>query len=336
MTEQSAILVTVILVTNRGLDQLMPAVRSLARQTIASSIELLVVAKRGSIDPMVIQRIEGFAGGRLVELETVTSRGEGAARAVYWARAPLIALHETHCFHEPEALQRLVEAHNGRTAAVAAVIRTANPDNLWGWATYTLTYAHCSPPALPNPRPFLPQHNAVYKRNLLEGFGENLVELMIDEDCLQRALIDKGYELHLVQDAGAWHINESRWQRCLTDPFAMGQRFGAARSRGWSWSRRLLYAASVPAIIAITVRRLVKDARRSPEIAGRLPILLPFLFTVGVAFALGEVSGYIRGSTAISERFEEHEFHILGRLAGVTPRSPRLRQLLAGLPADMP
>ena len=68
--------------------------------------------------------------------------------------------------------------------------------------------------------------------------------------------------------------------------------------------------------------------------------IAPLLLLHGTTGALGEVCGYLGlgpGPDADFWRdFEDHEYHVRGRLAGVSLTDPRLRELTASLPEDLP
>ena len=64
--------------------------------------------------------------------------------------------------------------------------------------------------------------------------------------------------------------------------------------------------------------------------------MTPMLLVAANAGALGEAWGYVAPGTPLPADFEEHEFHVRGRLAGVEPELDWVRRLLAEFPAGLP
>jgi hypothetical protein len=332
---QSAdILLSVILVTNRGLGTISPAIECLREQTVAARIELLVVARSGMVTVEALASVSGFAAVGLVSLDEVGRRGRAAGYAVQFARGRFIALLENHSFGKPDMYERLVEGFDGSTAVVSPNVRSANPDNLWGLGTYILAYGDFAPPPRTPPSNLLPHHTSVYRRDILEMFHDGLPSILEKEYRLHETLIRSGFRIKVSTDATTFHINEGRWRRCCSDPLILGKVFGAARSREWSKSRRILYVCLLPAIVGLHLLRFIKTARRLDETRNKLLPLTPRLLVIATAFGAGEVNGYLTGSEEVPEHFEEHEFHVLGRLAGQPVQDVRLQYLLRFSPAD--
>ena len=332
--QHNGILISVILVTNRGLGILAPAIQCLREQTLAAKMELLIVARSGIATVDQLAGLRGFAAVGLVSLEVVGRRGRAAAYAVPFAKGRFVALQENHNFGKPDMYERLVESLADSTAAVSPSVRPANPDNLWGLALYVLVYGHCAPPLHPQWQTLFPHHSSMYRREVLERFIDHLPSLLEREDDLHKALADNGLRMRVSPDATTFHLNEGRWIKCCSDPLSIARCFAASRARDWSLSRRVLYACLFPAIVGLHLSRLVRTTRRLDETHDKLFQLIPRLFVIATLFSVGEVAGYLTRSSKLSEAFEDHEFHVIGRLAGRPIQDPRVQRLLGLLPAD--
>ena len=161
-----------------------------------------------------------------------------------------------------------------------------------------------------------------------------LPSILEKEYRLHETLIRRGFRIKVSADATTFHINEGRWRRCCSDPLILGRVFGAARASEWPKSRRIFYACFLPAIVGLHLIRFVKTARRLDETRDKVLRLTPRLLVIATAFGAGEVIGYLTGSEDVPGHFEEHEFHIVGRLAGQRVQNERLQHLLSFLPAD--
>jgi hypothetical protein len=328
------VLLSVILVTSRDFGMLLPAIECLREQTLAARIELLVVARSEMVTVGELASVCGFAAVGLVRLDEVGRRGRAAAHAVPFARGRFVALLENHSFGKPDMYERIIKEFDDSTAAVSPNVRSANPHNLWGLGSYIHAYGDFAPPLPTDPPKQLPHHSSVYRRDILERFHHRLPSILEKEYRLHETLIRSGFRLKVSADATTFHINEGRWRRCCSDPLILGKVFGASRSREWTKSRRIFYGCLLPAIVGLHLLRFINTARRLDETRDKLLPLTPRLLVIATAFGAGEVIGYLTGSEEIPEHFEEHEFHIVGRLAGQPVQNVRLQSLLRFLPAD--
>ena len=330
LDDVSGPLLSIVIVTAGGLDDLAVALPGLRSQTIAEKIELLIVAAVGRVSSRDILAITGFHSVRLVEIPSVENRAKDAAVAVAMARAEFIGLHENHTRAEPETYARILEAFSPGVAAVSPVVYAANAERPWGQAMYAAGHGHAAPPARPNPRPLLVKQLTVYRAESAHRRSPSIA----DEGDLQAALVAEGHELAMAPGTVLWHVNESRPSHVLRDVFFLGRQFGQARSREWSWVRRVVYVVAAPAIVAVSVRRLLGELLRTPESRSvRLTALVPCALT-GVAFGVGEVRGYFDRSRPVDSAVERNEFEIVSRMAGHAPAKRWLAEAISQLPAE--
>ena len=332
----SAPQLSVVIVTRSALESLALPLPGLLQQTIAAEIELLLVAPRGVVTSATVDALGGFHSVRLLEVDRVANRGREAGVAVAEARAPFVALHENHTRADRDTFERMIAAHTERTAATGPIMCAANPENPWGLAMYALCYGHCAPPAHSSPRTMLPNHNSVYRTDVLRRFGTSLPNRLMRESALHGELVNEGYELRLAPETRIWHLNESRPERVIGDSFYLGRSFGCTRSTNWPLPRKCLYAAAWPAIAGLTAARFIRDLRRTLSSTSELlPAMLPAIAAAS-AHAAGEVRGYFDAEIPIDEDMELHEFHVAGRLAGRAPSAPWLAEALEAMPAYLP
>ena len=326
---------TAVLASRTGLRESGPVLEHLLGQTLARDLEVIVVAPRGVVHESELKRLSGFESIRLLEVERVVNRGEAVAHGLLLARAPYASPRENHSFPSPDALEKAIQDWHSDDAAVAPAVRSANPETRRSLAMYLVAYGHAAAPADPAPRDTLPHHNAIFRSDVLRELGDRLPELMSDENRLHAELQRRGFRLRLRPDAVIWHVNEARWSRAVTDPFVFGLAFGASRGGRWPVAKRLLGALGVPIIAMLRLKGLMQMGRRAVDTRDRIWWLAPMLGLTALMAALGEAWGYLRPSTPIPEHVEAHEFHLRGRLAGVPPASPWLRDIVARLPADL-
>ncbi|MGD2067778.1 MAG: hypothetical protein PVI57_03770 [Gemmatimonadota bacterium] len=332
---------SVVLACRNGIGEATPQLRNLARQSIRDGFQVVLVAARGVVVPEDLAAFPELRI-RVLEVQEVNARGRAAAAAILRVRTPLVMLVENHSFLEADGLERLSRPDDWRErdAARSPVMRAGNPETLRSLAMFAMVYGHCTAPSSAEPVADLPHHNAMYRRDVLAELENELPGLLENETLLHRRLTAMGYDLRMVPEVQAWHINESRWRRAVSDPFALGLRYARDRRSGWSPARRALYAAALPAVAGLRFRNLVGKARRARDVEAHATAVLPLLLLLSAMAAVGETAGYL-GLGPVPESpfwkdFEKHEFHVRGRMAGVVPSEPRLRELLASLPPELP
>jgi hypothetical protein len=326
---------SIVIASRTGLGESGTILGWLGGQTIAARTEIIVVAPRGSIDPRGLEEIGGFHSVRLLELEAVENRGTAVAHGLLAASAELAGVCENHGFPAADTLERLTAAITDQDGAVAPAIRTANPETRRSLAMYLAAYGHASAPADPSPRTSLPFHNSVFRTAMLRRVGDALPALLSDESRLHGEILRQGLLLRIVPEAITWHVNESRWSRAVTDVFILGAKFGSVREARSSWLRRLAHLPAIPVIALLRFRSLLRIARRAEDTRDRIGWIVPMLAVTASSGALGEAWGAIRRPTRFPPDFDSHEFHIRGRLAGVAPTTPWLRELMARLPPNV-
>lgn len=331
----TAPLLTVAVASRTGLPEAMPLLGHLRHQSLAPSMEVVLVAPAGTVDASALQELRGFAALRLREVERVEMRGEAAGTALLEATTPFLMAHENHAFPEPETLERLVRYHEAGDAAVAPALRSANPETCRSLVMLLGTYGAVAYPPPAGASDVLPHHNAVWTREALQQFGDRLPTLMRDEDRLQEEVRTRGGRLRIHPSAVTWHINESRWAEALITPFYIARRFNGERARHWTTARRLLHVLATPAVAGAVLLRLFRDARRIEDTRQRWPRLIPMAVLHAAVWAVGEAVGAASRLATVPPSFEAHEFHIRGRLAGVRPRQAWVRAITDQLPADL-
>jgi len=303
---------SVVIVTDT-LETIARPLRNLRAQTIADRIELVLVTAHGSELDVNAPELQAFWGTRVVkdDIDFLASAREPGVRA---GTAPIVAFAESHTYHHPRWAEALLEAHQGPWAAVGPGVSNANPTFASSWAALILDYGPWLEPEAGEEMADLPGHNSAYKRPVLTSYGPELKQLMMAETLLHEDLRRKGHRLWMEPAARMSHLNVTLPSSWLGERVGAGRRFGAARAAGWSWPRRLLYAAASPLIPLVRLPRMVpawRRCRRRHELPrGLVPALLLSL----VISAYGELLGYLFGSGESAEarlsrmelRKEEH------------------------------
>jgi hypothetical protein len=319
---------SVVVVTRDRFRTLRPIVRALAEQTVAETIELIVVAPSEAADGIPAAEASPFHSTRVVGVGTVVSRGKAAASGALAARAPVVALSENHCFPTKDWAERTLQAHEGTWAGVGPAVINANPESRQSRVLHAFGYGAFPPSASPGVVTELPLHNSSYRRDVLpEDLGE-LQNLLGDERKLQRTLCERGHALHFEPRALKRHINEATWGLLVGLSYSSGRRYGGTRARGWPLWRRVVYAAAAPLLTVPVTRHGWTRLAAADNGAKSLP-LMGVVWCSALCHALGEAVSYLRGECEVFPFVENEEFFIRERLGGRAIRHPEVARLVA-------
>jgi hypothetical protein len=282
-------------------DTIREVVSHLRAQTAADRLELVLVAPSEAQLGLEDGAVEGLAAVRTIETgKPLHYLFRDRAAGIRAARAPLVALAETHCFPDPGWAEAMIEAHRGPWAGVGPAFANANPGVL-SWANLVLEYGPWLEPVAAGATDNLPGHNSSYKRENLLPFGDELEEMLEAEYVMHREMRSRGLGLLLEPAARTRHLNVSRPLMAIVQRFRSGRAFGTARSRRWSRLHRLLRVAAGPLIPLVRLPRAWRDLRRAagPGLAFRV---LPALAVALIVDAAGETVAYAIGGGVEAQR----------------------------------
>ena len=300
---------SVVLITPDTFDTIRQTTRCVVRQSVASRIELVIVAPAHAhieIDPAFVAPLESV---QVVRLPSVTPTGPARAAAIRAARAPVVAFAEEHCYPAPGWAAALIEAHRGDYAAVGPAMKNANPDTIVSWADFLIGYGPWAAPMERREMEYLPGHNSSYKRSHLLAYDASLDTLMEAETVLLWDLRNKGHRLLLEPAAQAAHVNFGLWRSWLAVSYHNGRAFADTRAASWSPVKKVAYAAASPLIPLVRLARTLGNARRVGRGGWFLARIVPTL-CVGLAVdAIGQMMGYATGAGDAYEKMAEFEWH---------------------------
>jgi hypothetical protein len=319
---------SVVVVTRDSFRTLRPIVASLAGQTIAARLELVIVGPdRDAVVVPAVDR-EALHSVEVVPVGPVSNRGLAAAAGAIAAQGPVIALTENHCFPVADWAERTLEAHAAGWVAVGPSVVNANPSSSFSRVLHAAGYGPFPVDGQPEERDELPLHNSSYTAALLRTYGDELGNLLADERRLQSALRRDGHALFFHPAARKRHINEATLGLLLSLAWDGGRRYGGGRARDWQLGRRLAYGLLSPALtipIAANLGRKVKAGGHSGE--GSLNLtLVSWLWAAG--HALGEGAAYLTGEIDEFPSTEDDEFMIRERLGRHDVSDPEIRTWL--------
>ena len=208
----------------------------------------------------------------------------------------IVAITTAHCIPDKDWLARIMEAHEASVPAIGGAIESDESSGLVDWAIYFCRYSHYM---LPFQEGFVSEiagDNASYKREYIDrcqhawrnGFWEPTVHTELKKAGLQLLLVPSIVTRH-KKSFSFWGFMKQRFQH--------GIQFGAERASRFSVPKRAFYVALSPAIPLVFLLRIAKQVLTKRRNLKQLFVCLPVLVLFLLAWASGELVGYLRAPT---------------------------------------
>jgi hypothetical protein len=287
-------------------------VARLREQTVREQLEVVIVAPSGRDVGLDEEALDGFAGVRVVEMETIHPMSLARAAGVRAASAPIVFLGETHSFPHPGFAEAIIAAHVEPWDIVVPGLGNENPENALSWASFLTDYGQWLAELPAGEIGGGPTWNVSYKRMALLDLGEALERVLSPGDELAVAFRAQGRRAWFEPAARLDHANVSRPGPWADERYLTGLLIAANRKERWSLARRWLYIFASPLIPVVILSRIARPVRLLAR-KRILPKGTVIALVVGAVIrTAGEVVGYMFGSNPSAEpRMEEYELHKL-------------------------
>ena len=284
-----------------NMDRVATVIDSLAAQTIAETIELILVIVAPP-NAATREQIEyRFHSLKIVPVQSMTSLATARAKGVLAATAPFVFIAETHAYPDPDLGEKIVAALSDEWSVVVPGFRNANPDSAVSWAGFLSDYGAWSASLGPGEIQWGPSHDVAFRRSVLLEFGERLESALTFGDEMNVTLHARGERTYFDPSAGIEHVNINGFGWFMRERFLTGMLIGEYRRARWGMGRRLVYALASPLIPIVVLSRIQKGVR---EIGRResLPTgTIPALVLGVIVKAAGEMRGYLVGAPESAE-----------------------------------
>lgn len=298
---------TAIVVASSDFGQVRRTVRSLAAQSIADRIELILVAPHEGVRAAAEPEMRNFHSVRFVSRGPITNVDEAVAAELCNATAPLVAPIEDHAFADPDWAERCLAIWDGTAAGIGPAVVNGNPGSGLSWANLGVAYNPWGENRPRGPHEAAPIHNGVFRTQALKPYRDELPALWNREARILGRLKEDGHGFLFEPAAKMRHLNPSTLRSTAELRFNAGRLYGATRAEreGWSPLRRGIYAVLCPLIPVIRYRKMRGDVfsaiGRSEARTG------PWLFLALCFDGLGEGAGYLRGAGRSRDRLATFE-----------------------------
>ncbi|MBC8138592.1 MAG: Gfo/Idh/MocA family oxidoreductase [Fibrella sp.] len=277
----------------------------LQRQTVADTLEVVVVLPQRKGAGIVAEDFEPFATWQVIETGPISALAPAKVKAIHAARAPYIVEAEDHAFPEPEWAENLIAAFRAGHGGVGPSVLPGNPRSALSWTCQMLHYGPWTNPGPPREIPNIAWHNGAFRRDLLLQFDDaELCDLLSVESFLHTKLSEQGHSIYLQSTARLRHVNFSHLSIALWQGFWGGRLYGAVRARRERWSvvKKLIHALTAPLVPLVRLKRIFPMMTEA-GLKDRIPQVLPTMIPCLMAHAVGEAIGYLFGAGTSEQKF---------------------------------
>jgi GT2 family glycosyltransferase len=266
--------------------------RSLERQE-DKRFEIIVVDSSSDGTAEIVEG--GFPAVRLIRAGTRKFPGDARNLGAEHARGSIFAFLDADCFVEPDWMRTLLRSHNGTVRAVSGSLLNANPESYVGWAHYFLDFTAWLPIDPERRGDDIAGACLSVHRSLFERHGPFAEGVYSSDTAFCWRLRGAGCELRFVPALRVHHRNISAIGRLLASKMTRGRAFASLRAREQQFSlgRRLVYAAGVSALPAITLTRISRRVEAVPGLSRRFWLVSPLVLLAAGAWSMGEAAGYL-------------------------------------------
>ena len=291
---------SVILATD-NIERVKTVIDSLAAQTIAKGIELILVMSTPADAPTFSQIETSFHSLIVIPVPRIVALSTARANGVRAARAPFVFIAETHAYPDPTLAERLIAALSEEWSLAVPGFRNANPDSPLSWAGFLSDYGAWAASLDAGEIERAPSHDTAFRRSVLLEFGDRLEKALTFGDELYVTLHARGHRSYFEPAAGIQHVNIDRFKSFVRERYLSGVLIGGYRSARWSVMRRALYACGSPLIPIVVLSRVQKGVREVGRRESFPTGTIPALIFGAILKAAGELRGYLLGAPESAE-----------------------------------
>jgi len=283
---------SVVVPSVNGLQDLNDCLAALEEQRRNVSLEVLVVDRCGDALREEVRR--RYPVARVLPAPSSATIPQMRAMAFAEATAESVAVIEDHVIVPPGWARALLDAQRAGASVVGGSVENAAVERTVDWAAFLCEYSHCIPPLAAGPADWLTGNNVVYPRELLVRY-RSVIEAGGWENLLHDALRRDGIALTCRPDIVVGHKKHYTVGEYVSQRYLYARSYAGVRFPNASPGARLAYGAAAlalpPMLFWRTVSRVMSKRRHRAELMRSLPLLAVFV----LAWAAGEVVGYVSG-----------------------------------------
>jgi hypothetical protein len=238
--------------------------------------------------------VSGQPGVTLLRLPEDANLPRLLGAALPRASGSILAITDVTCGIDDRWVASILEAHESPHPVIGGAVEPGDLRSLVDWAAYFCDYGQFMLPLRAGPAAEMPGNNLSIKRSAL-ATGREFVEGEFWKTYWCRQVQAAGHALHAAPSIVVSYNKSFRLGPYLAHRFHGGRCFAGMRIARAPAARRAAYAAGSPLLPLLFCARILRAVVPKGRHLGRLLLSLPIVLPATIAWALGELAGYLRG-----------------------------------------
>jgi hypothetical protein len=284
---------SVVVPSVNGLTYLAETLACLDEERSDVDLEVLVVDRLG--EPLRSDVSRRFPWAQLIEVDPHTSIPAMRHVAFERAKGRSVAVIEDHVLVPRGWATALLSAQTLETPVIGGSVDNAATDSVVDWAAFICEYSHCYPPLQAGVVDWVTGNNVVYTAELLHRFRD-VTASGGWENRLHDAVRSEGIPLVCRPEIVVGHKMHYSAADYLSQRYIYARSYAGARLQGASPMKRLAYAGATIALPPLLLYRIAGRVFAKGRYRWHLARSLPLLALFVVAWAAGEMAGYLVGA----------------------------------------
>ncbi len=305
-TDDTAIEYSVLIarVSTEDSGRILETLEALNRQRGDQVFETVIVDR---LKDTVSERIRSeYPAVRLIECPEETDLPTMRTLAMQHSRGARVLVTEDHCIPPADWLEKIsaVFACYPEAAVVGGAVENGLTETALDWATFLCEYAALSPPIETVPAANVAGMNVAYRRETLDSADEKLLTAGFWETTLHPVLRRQGQLLVADDEIRISHCKRFSFGFFLRQRFHYSMYYAGNRFAPDARLKRFLAAVATLALPMLLFVRLIRDTGHKANIKNHVMTAMPYLLLFYLAWAGGEIRGYLSGPADSLRRIE--------------------------------
>ncbi len=290
---------SVVIASVNGLPSILECLESLEALPERDQMEILVLDRCGRETAQTIAQ-------RFPRVSLHAGRSERSIPELRWqgmraARGEMVAVLEDHCIVTTQWAAEILRFAHSPYGVIGGPVENAS-NRILDWAFYLAEYTAAIPPLPEGETDAVPGNNAAYRRSVLPLADSAWASLW--ENFLQQELRRRGVRFFLNPAMLIHHKKRFRLGEMLAQRFYYSRSLAAMRGTRMGAAGRLLRAAASLVLPLVLLWRVVFNLARKRRNVKEFLVGLPAIALFVVAWAAGDVAGYLAGGGNSLQRVE--------------------------------
>ena len=290
--------ISVIVASFGGDAAIRGCLESLHEQHGGVAAEVIVADATGQLEATQVSR--RFPDTTVVRVGGQPTIPALRAAALRRSRGDIVAVMNEYCVADPHWYEEIVRTHEAHPdcVAVGGAVENASRGRLTDWAAYFCEYSRYMLPVPARTVDDIPGHNVSYKRRAFEQVPDLDAVLCRGfwESTLHPILRRRGERFLSAPSVVVYYTKRFGFGQFLRQRYHYSRHYAGDVVAGAAWLRRAFRIATVWALPAVLLGRIVARVARKRRHMRELALSSPMLVIFTAVWAAGEAVGALCGA----------------------------------------